>query len=171
MPWYVLYTKSRSEILVAKTLQNRGIETYCPVQQVQRKWSDRVKLIEVPLFRSYCFVNLPEADRAKVFGTPGLVAYLYWLKKPAVVRPCEIELIKNILNDFDHKSLEINSFSPTDRLRVKSGVLMDQEGEVVTIQGKTLTIKLESLSAYITIDMTRNKIEKLSNYQLPVCAH
>lgn len=163
MPWYVLYTKSRSEKLVAKGLREQNIEVYCPLYKTKRKWSDRTKIVEEPLFRSYCFVNLPETDRARVFGTPGVVSYLHWLQKPAVVRPSEIEIIKNMLNDFDHSSLEIHSFSAADRLKIKSGVFIDQEGEVLANQGKTLIIKIESLSIYVSIDLSKNKVEKLPN--------
>ncbi len=163
MPWFVLYTKSRSEKLVANGLQQRGIEVYCPLRKVKRKWSDRVKMVEEPLFRSYCFVNLAEHQRSLVFGAPGVVGYLYWLKKPAVVRQAEIDLIKDMLNDFDHNTLEILDFKTADRLRITSGAFMDQEGDIVSTQGKTLLIRLESLDMCISVDTSKNKVVKLAN--------
>ena len=163
MPWYVLYTKSRSEKLAAKALRQRGVDVYCPLRKVKRQWSDRVKIVEEPLFRSYCFVNVAETGRSVVFGAAGIVGYMHWLKQPAVVRPEEIQLIKDMLNDFDHESLEIHSFATTDRLQITSGAFMGQEGEVVSAQGKTIVVEIKSLSMCITVDLTRNKVEKLNN--------
>ena len=164
MPWFVLYTKSRSEKLVARSLAQRGIEVYCPVRKVRRKWSDRYKIIEEPLFRSYCFVNLADHNRSLVFGAPGVVGYMYWLKKPAIVKPEEINLIRDMLSDFNHESIEIHDFASTDRLRIASGAFMDHEGEVVSIQGKLIVVKLMSLSICVSIDLSRNKVEKLTKY-------
>lgn len=161
MPWFVLYTKSRSEKLVARGLQQRGIEVYCPLRKVRRKWSDRYKIVEEPLFRSYCFVHLEETQRARAFGVPGVVGYLHWLKKPAIVKPQEIDLIRDMLNEFDHTSLEVVRFEATDRLKVASGAFMDQEGEVVSANGKRLLILLDSLSMYVAIDLSKTKVEKL----------
>ncbi|GAB3961753.1 UpxY family transcription antiterminator [Spirosoma harenae] len=167
MPWFVIYTKSKSEKLAAQELRKKGVDVYCPLRKVKRKWSDRTKLIEEPLFRSYCFVNLEESQRHQVYGVPGVVGYLHWLKKPAVVKQKEIDLIRNMLNDFDHENLEILDFNSTDRLRITSGAFLDQEGEVVSTQGKTVFIRLESLNICISVDLTKNKVEKLkkSNYQ------
>lgn len=163
MPWFVLYTKSRSEKLVAKGLLQRNIEVYCPLRKVRRQWSDRIKTVEEPLFRSYCFVHLEDNDRQKVFDVPGVVGYLHWLKKPAIVKQKEIDLIRDMLNDFDHDSLEVLNFEAADRLRISSGAFMYQEGEVVSTQGKQVIVKIDSLSMYISVDISKTKVEKLSS--------
>ena len=67
MNWYVLYTKSRNEKLVAERLKEIGIETYCPVLKKVKQWSDRKKVVEEPLFKSYVFVRLEEHNRKDVF--------------------------------------------------------------------------------------------------------
>lgn len=162
MPWFVIYTKSRSEKLVATELRRRGVDVYCPVRKVKRKWSDRMKLVEEPLFNSYCFVHLEEKERHLVYGVSGVVGYLFWLKKPAIVKQKEIDIIKNMLNDFDHDSISIIDFKQTDRLRITSGVFTGQEGEVISSQGKNVIIRVESLQICISIDASKNKIEKLN---------
>jgi transcriptional antiterminator RfaH len=161
MPWFVLYTKSRSEKLVAGGLRRRGIEVYCPLRKVSRKWSDRTKIVEEPLFKSYCFVHLKEEERHLVFDVPGVVRYLFWLKKPAVVKQKEIDLIKDMLNEFDNDSIEVVSLSASDRIRIDSGAFIDQEAEVVSTQGKTIYVKIESMGLYLSIDTGKNKVKKL----------
>ncbi len=161
MPWFVLYTKSRSEKLVAHALRKKGIEVYCPLRKIEKQWSDRIKMVEEPLFKSYCFVNLNEADRHLVFGVSGVVRYLFWLKKPAIVKQAEIDVIKAMLNDFDHQSIEIVSISVADRIRIDSGILFNREAEVVSTQGKSIVAKIESLGICISIDRSKNKVIKL----------
>ncbi|QDK78682.1 UpxY family transcription antiterminator [Spirosoma sp. KCTC 42546] len=161
MPWFVIYTKSRSEKLAANELRKRGVDVYCPLRKIKRQWSDRVKMVEEPLFRSYCFVNLEENERQAVYGVPGVVGYLHWLQKPAIVKQKEIDLIKDMLNDFDHDALELLDFKTADRLKITSGAFMDQEGEVMSTQGKTIVVKLESLQVYVSVDLNKNKVEKV----------
>ena len=63
--WYALYTKPRWEKKVYRLLSERGMEAYCPLNKVKKKWSDRIKLVEEPLFKSYVFVHTEEEE------TPG----------------------------------------------------------------------------------------------------
>lgn len=160
MPWFVLYTKSRCEKKVATNLQLRGIEVYCPLRKVVRKWSDRDKIVEEPLFRSYCFVRLEESEREKVFGVSGVVRFLFWLNKPAIVRDHEIQLIKNLLNEFDHETIEITSLVISDRVQIQSGVFINQTGYISQVKGHKIVISIDSLRVQITIDPRRNKVVK-----------
>ncbi|TAE28686.1 MAG: UpxY family transcription antiterminator [Cytophagales bacterium] len=155
MPWYVLYTKSRNEKLVAEKLRQRGIEVYCPLHKTRRKWSDRYKIIEEPLFRSYCFVQLADHERNNVFNVSGVVRYLFWQQKPAIVRDAEIEAIKRLLNDFDHACITVDQLKPGDRLTIASGSFTDLSGQVITQQGKTVRIVLDSLQLVVKLDLSQ----------------
>ncbi len=158
MPWFVLYTKSRNEKKVANTLREQGIDVYCPLIRVERKWTDRLQTVETPLFSSYCFVNLEEQERPRVFSVPGIVRYLFWLDKPAVVRDEEIEAIKRMLNEFDNRLIKMDTFSPADRVRISSGAFTDVEGGVITQQGKTLTIFVDSLQMMLNVDLSKTLV-------------
>jgi len=161
MPWFVIYTKSRNEKLVASELRKRGIEVYCPVKKVERKWSDRVKIVEEPLFRSYCFVNLEEKNRYLVFDVPGVVRYLFWLNKPAIVKQKEIDVIKDLLNDFDNESIGVIDLSVSDVIIIDSGAFSSQEAIILSKQGKNIIVRIESLRMSISIDLSKNKIKKV----------
>lgn len=161
MPWFVLYTKSRSEKKVSEGLSKCGVEVYCPVKKVERQWSDRKKVIEEPLFRSYVFVRLHPKDRHIVFNVSGVIRYLYWLGQPAEVRPCEIQAIKDLLNDFCNESIQVNYFEPNDRLCFKSGPFSGQEGDVVFQDGKKIKVYLSSLGVQITVDASENKVVRV----------
>ena len=160
MPWFVLYTKPRNEKLVAERLRGIEIEVYCPLVKKERKWTDRTKVVEEPLFRSYCFVNVADHDRDRVFAVPGIVRYLFWLKKPAVVRDVEIETIKLMLNEVDHNLIVVESFSPGDRLTVGSGSFIDVTGSVIRQDGKIVSIQLDSLQVVVKVDISRTVVLK-----------
>lgn len=69
-----------------------------------------------------------------------------------------------MLNDFEHDALEVIDFKPADRLKITSGVFMDQEGEMVSQQGKTIVVQLESMGLCISIDSSKTKIEKVGAF-------
>ena len=58
--WHVLYTKPRNEKKVAERLSGAGDTVYCPLQKVRRQWSDRLKVIEEPLFKGYAFIHIED---------------------------------------------------------------------------------------------------------------
>lgn len=160
MNWYVIYTKSRYEKAVAEKLVLSGIEVYCPVLKIKKKWSDRWKWIEQPLFSSYCFVYLNEIERDKVFFVPGVVRYLYFCGKPAIVQKEEIYQLKNWLNKYRHESIKTTGFQAKDKVILKSGALMNYKADVVSNSGNYICLFLESLGVQIKVDLRKNIVEQ-----------
>lgn len=150
--WFVVYTKPRQEKKVAIELAKIGIEAYCPVKVIERQWSDRKKKVETPLFTSYCFVHIKDQERNKVFQVAGVLKYLFWLKKPAIVRDEEIAEIKRWLNEYDNKQISVKQFQNYDRVIIKSGLLIDKKATVLKQNRNQLMLQLESLgfSLYVS---------------------
>lgn len=161
MNWHVLYTKSRNEKAVAEKLASSGFEVYCPLLKTKKQWSDRWKWVEEPLFRSYCFVCISESERENVFKIPGLVRYLYFCGKPAIVRQEEIDVLKNWLDQYSHDSIISTQYHPQDKVLLKSGVLMDQSAEVLKSSGNYITLRLEGIGMEIKVDLRKNLVEKV----------
>ena len=124
MPWFVIYTKSRNEKKVAELLQKNGVETFCPLVKLKKNWSDRKKIVETPLFNSYVFVNLSEKDRNVVFNVPGVIRFVFWLNKPAVVRNCEIESLKAMLSE-TMDSFSIENYQIGDTIKFQKVLLKE----------------------------------------------
>jgi transcription antitermination factor NusG len=74
--WYVIYTRPRWEKKVYGLLLEKGVESYCPLNKVQKKWSDRLKWVEEPLFKSYVFVKVNGEEMPKVRLVDGVVNYV-----------------------------------------------------------------------------------------------
>lgn len=150
MNWYVLYTKPRWERKTAGELEKLGIEVYCPMITTVRQWSDRKKKVTSPLFTSYIFVRLKEKDRNQVFAATGVVRYLFWLNKPAIVRDEEIETIERWLNNDEFEDVEVRSFQPGEHVEIQSGPMKGQKGIVKEVRRKEIRLVLESLGFVVT---------------------
>ena len=158
--WYVVYTKPRHEKKAAEMLQSMGIEAYCPLKTQIKQWSDRKKIVEVPLFNSYLFVNITEPNRAAVFAVSSVVRYIYWCGTPAIVRNQEIEEIKRWLNDFDHNELMVDVYKADQKVRILSGSFINQEAKIVKQQGKHLVMTLEGLGLVLRVKLDHLMLEK-----------
>ncbi|WBL22063.1 UpxY family transcription antiterminator [Zunongwangia sp. HRR-M8] len=153
MSWYVVITKPKSEIRVAKALKEMGIEVFCPVIEEVRQWSDRKKKFTVPLFRTYIFVNLLEKDRSVVFDVPGVVKYLFWLGKPAKVRKNEIEMIKEWLGNETVHNIRVSQYKPGENFKIKKGAFKDKTAFVQELNKTKLKLVLPDLGIFLTADI------------------
>lgn len=157
--WYVVYTRPRWEKKVADLLERRKIESYCPLNKVQRQWSDRKKTVDEPLFTSYVFVRLDETEFGQVKGIDGVINFVYWLGKPAGVREEEIATIREFLTDYRDVKLEKTVVSVHDAIRIVGGPLMTQKGSIVSIKNKTVKVILPSLGYMMYADVDTAHIE------------
>ena len=159
--WLVLYTKPRNEKNVADRLENNGFTVYCPLKKVEKQWSDRVKVIEEPLFSSYIFIKISDTDREKVFSFPGVVRYLFWLGKPAIVREEEISELKSFMNDHATHPLELSQLNANDVVKIKSGPFMGQNGLIEKVSTTKAILYLENLQCKITVNLSQTHLQKV----------
>ena len=159
--WYVIYTKSRQEKKVAELLMKRGYEVYCPVVKIKKAWSDRIKTVEEPLLKSYCFVKCTDVERTDVRYVPGVVRFLYWLGKPAVVKQNIITELQTNLSNYSADSIHIERITKGEELIVKTGSFVNQIGKAIEVKGKKIVMLLDQLGIKITIDTTQNRVEKV----------
>ena len=155
MSWFVLYIKSRNEIKVTEQLQQLGIEAYCPLVTQVRQWSDRKKKVTVPLIPSYVFVQLEEKERELVFQVSGVVRYLFWLGKPAIVRDAEIEILQQWLQS-DLEDAQVSSVQPGDKMTITKGPFKGKEGIVQEASKNRLQLIVLALNLKITL--TKQKV-------------
>lgn len=161
--WYAVYTHPRWEKKVHKLLTEAGIESYCPLNTTIRKWSDRLKKVEEPLFKSYVFVHLLTSELQAVRNTPGVVNFVYWLHKPAIIRDQEIEDIKRFLGEYDQ--VEVirmdGPIRPGNRLRITSGLLMEKEATAIKVHGRTVEVLIESIGFKLVATIDKKRLEKV----------
>ncbi|MBP0903729.1 UpxY family transcription antiterminator [Mariniflexile gromovii] len=153
MSWFVLCVKAQQEKKVADVLRKMNVEVYCPMIQETKVWSDRKKVVETPLFKSYVFVKLEEKYRGIVFGAPGVIRYLFYLGKPAVVRDEEIWNIKKWIAD-DGKDLDkLSQLIPGSEIVVQNGLLKDHKGVVYWINKNNVAFLLKEMGVVAQVKL------------------
>ena len=148
--WYAVYTKSRWEKKVHRLLQEQQVESYCPLNKVHRKWSDRIKVVQEPLFKSYVFVRITEADKTSIRMINGVVNFVYWLGKPAIIKDREIETIKRFLIEYEDVEVLAVALEPDTRVRIRDGVFMDKEGIVTKVMRNKVQVMINSIGYVLT---------------------
>jgi transcription antitermination factor NusG len=157
--WYAVYTKPRWEKKVARLLDEKGVEAYCPLNKVYRQWSDRRKLVQEPLFKGYVFIHLEDDNKRDVKKIDGILNFVYWNGKPAVVRDEEIETIRKFLSEFSDIEVEDLKLSVTTPVRIKHGVLMNYQGIVVEVIGNKAKVKIESMGLQLSAIFEKKNLE------------
>lgn len=157
--WLVIYTRPRWEKKVDQTLKEKGIESYCPLRQEYRQWADRKKLVEIPLFISYLFVRVNAREQSLALYALGVINYVYFMGKPAVVSNYVIEQLK--LNLYEYKDIEVvglQGLSIGDRVKIKDGLFTDQCGKVLKLQGKNVLMLLDQIDCAIVTRVERKNL-------------
>lgn len=164
--WYAVYTKPRCEKKVADLLTKKGIENYCPLNRVEKQWSDRKKIILEPLFTLYVFVRIDPTEQLSVRQTFGILNFVYWLSKPAIIKNEEIEIIKRFLNDHTRVTLEKVSVNVNDMVRIVTGPFMEQEGQVMSVKSKTVKIMLPTLGYWMHAEIETANVKVIQENKL-----
>ena len=97
LPWYALRIRSNFEKATSQILQQKGYEAFLPAYQVRTRWSDRIKMVERPLFPGYLFCRFHERARLPILVTPGVVSVVGMGKIPVPVPEEEVEAVAALL--------------------------------------------------------------------------
>ncbi len=155
--WHVVYTKPRWEKKVHQLFLDKEYESYCPLQIVEKQWTDRVKKIEQPLFTSYVFIKAPIEELAKIRYINGVVNFVYWLGKPAEVKDAEIVIIKEFLESNKKNTFEVTALKIDDKIKITGGAFKDKIGVVKKILKNKSILFIESLGIQITVSIKKTK--------------
>lgn len=159
--WYAIRTRSRHEKMVFEQLQNQGIESFLPTVKRIRKWSDRRKEVELPLFSGYAFarVSLASSDRLRVLQTNGVAGFVGVQGRGVPIPDSQIEDVKTLLvNDVpfkDHPFLHVGQ-----RVRIRGGALDGIEGILAAAKSdRSLVISVEPIHRSLSICIDGYNVE------------
>jgi transcriptional antiterminator RfaH len=158
--WYAVYTRSRFEKRLMQLLADKGIEAYVPLRKVMRQWSDRKRLIEEPMIRSYCFVRVGAKEYYEVLNTPGAVRYVWFSGKPATIPDRQIDMLKAISGSGLEVECLPDTFRPGVRVTVNAGPLKGLSGELVNISSKKrVIIRIDQIGQVLTLSISPLLVE------------
>ena len=95
--WFALLVKPRHEKAVAAALRSKHFEEFLPLRSVRRKWSDRFKVVEVPLLAGYAFCRFEPCDKVRILRTPGVRKVVGWGATPVPVEETEIQALQTVM--------------------------------------------------------------------------
>lgn len=156
--WYAVYTKPRWEKKVYSLLTEKGKEAYCPLNRVRKKWSDRVKWVDEPLFKSYVFVKIAESEMTRVRMVNGVVNFVYWLGKPAIVKDREIEIIRKFLNDYIDVSAEPLDLHAEAKVIIQCGAFMGKKATVIKVINNRVRVNIESIGFSLVATINKSNL-------------
>jgi transcription antitermination factor NusG len=157
--WFALQVRPRYEKIVASVLRAKGYEAFLPLTVARRRWSDRTKALEVPLFPGYLFCRLDPLVRLPILLTPGVLSIVGVGKNPVPVEASEIEAVQAIVES----GIGVEAWpwlEAGQRVRIEQGPLTGLEGILVDFKNSrrlvvSVTLLQRSVSAEIERDWVR----------------
>ncbi len=161
--WFALTVKHQHERSVAGALASHGVDTFVPLYCARRRWSDRVKELDAPLFPGYVFGRFGDGDRVRVLRTPGVGRIVGFGGSPAPIQAGELAAIRAALA----AKLPIGPWpypKPGDRVRIESGPLRGVEGTLLREKDALrLVLNVELLQRSVAVEVPAEAISPLRN--------
>jgi len=154
LPWFALQVRSRHEAYVADCLQGKGYEWFLPQYKCRKRWSDRIREVETPLFPGYLFCRFDPQNRLPILKTPGVMQIMGCHRSPLPVDDSEISAIQTLVASgipngpwpFLHTG---------DAVQIQCGPLRGLQGILVGFKGNyrlILSVTLLQRSVAVEID-------------------
>lgn len=157
LPWYALRIRSNQEKVVSSILETKGFERYLPLYRAKRRWSDRVKELELPLFPGYLFCRLDMNDAAvPVITTPGVIAITGTGKIPVPIPEEEIEAVRTVIRS-GLAVMPWPGLTAGSRVLIEHGPLMGVEGIAVDVEDQCrLVVSIHLLRRSLSVEIDRS---------------
>jgi transcription antitermination factor NusG len=154
LPWFALQVRARQETSVADQLKGQGYERFLPFYKLRKRWSDRIKEFDAPLFPGYLFCRFNPHNRLPILKTPGVIQVVGFNNIPAAVDEAEIASIQRLVSSgIQHQPCGFLTVG--DRVRISAGPLLGLEGILTGIKGNhrlVLSVSLLQRSVAVEID-------------------
>ena len=159
--WYAVYTCANHEKQVAKQFLERNIEHFLPVYDTVRRWADRKKRIQLPLFDGYIFVRIGLRDRVDVLRVPSVVKLVGFNGQPAMLSTQEIDFLRNTL--LPQLRAEPHPYLKIGRtVRIVRGALQGAEGVLIRKKkANRVVVSIDLLARAASVEVETADIERI----------
>jgi transcription antitermination factor NusG len=163
--WYVVKTNPRAEKKVFERISALGIKAYLPLTTSIRQWSDRKKKIELPLISSTVFVFCSEKDFAKIYTVSGFHSFLYFLRKPAVVKEYEINNLRILLKEnVQLENIDSGHFEAGDKVEVIRGPFLGLIATSIEAdRSHKLIVEIEGMEQKFVVHVPKSFVRKIKS--------
>ncbi|NQU28036.1 MAG: UpxY family transcription antiterminator [Candidatus Marinimicrobia bacterium] len=156
-----MYTKSRHEKTAYDQLAQKNIEAYLPLIRTKRRWSDRTKWVDIPLFRSYLFVKIELKNHLYVLQTIGVHHVIKFNQEVAIISDEQIQSIKLMIEGgYDPQSVDY--FVVGDEAEIAAGPMKGIRGIVSRIAGEDkFVLKIDAIQHAISVHIERGFLKAI----------
>lgn len=163
--WFAFRVKPQHEKAVLHALRMRGMEPYLPLYRTKRRWSDRVKEVELPLFGGYLFCRMEMSERALVLSVPGVRAVVGFGSVPAVIPDAQIQVVRQI----ETAGLALMPWpflEAGQRVQIQGGPLHGMEGTLAeSPESWKVVVNVELLHRGVGVEVERDQVVPLQTGQ------
>lgn len=160
-PWYALRVKPKFERTVACALAAKGMASFLPLYKERRRWSDRIKLVELPLFAGYVFCSLDVRQRLPVLQTPGVLHFVSFNGEPTPVDREEIRALQTAASS-GAALAPWPYLREGQRVEVARGPMRGLQGILLRIRDEfRLVISVTLLQRSVAVEIDREAIRPL----------
>jgi transcription antitermination factor NusG len=160
--WYAIRLRSKCEQLATGALQSKGFSTILPLYRVRRRWSDRVKEMDLPLFPGYTFCQFDPLHKLPILTTPGVISIVGFCDGPIPVEDSEIAAVQTMMKS--GLALGPWPFLKEGQLvTVAHGALQGLEGLILDTKGKhRLIVSVSLLQRSVSVEIDRDCVIPLA---------
>jgi transcription antitermination factor NusG len=161
--WFAIYTNYKSEKIVAKRLQKKGIQCYLPIQKLNRYYVRKVKQVELPLINCYLFVKITRKEYVRVLETQGVVKFVHFSRNLLSIPEAEINILQRVVGEVQELSAEPIGFYPGAEVEVIGGQLTGLRGTLLEKKNdKNFVIELNKLGYALVMQINPAMLELVS---------
>ncbi len=160
--WFAVHTKFKSEKVVQRLLNQKGIDNYLPLQKWTRRYGRRITQVEIPLISCYIFVNITKKNYVPVLETEYVVGFVRFSKDLISVPEAEISLLQRIVGGGLDVFVEKSTFYQGDEVEIAYGNLTGLKGKLISVEGKNrVLVELDQLGYTLQISVEKEMVVKL----------
>lgn len=161
-PWFALQVRAKREPGVAEFLRGRGYEPFLPFSRIRKAWSDRVKVLDAPLFPGYLFCRVNIQDRLPILSAPGVIRIVGYGRSPMPVDDCEINAIHAIVAS-GLANQPWPYLKAGDPVQIKSGPLQGLRGILLRVKGShRLIVSVTLVQRSVAVEIDSAYVKSLS---------
>jgi transcription antitermination factor NusG len=165
--WYAIRARTKFERFVAESLIGKGYEVYLPLYRSRRRWSDRIKELDLVLFPGYLFCRFDVNNRLPILKTPSVVSIIGKGKEPIPISQSEIEAIRTIVSS-GLPVLPWPQLAVGSRVLIEQGPLQGVEGVALDVKKKfRLFVSVSLLQRSVSVEIDRDWVRPLSTFIPP----
>ncbi|MCW5977882.1 MAG: UpxY family transcription antiterminator [Bryobacteraceae bacterium] len=158
-PWFAVRVRSNYEKTTSNYLQQKGYEEFTPLYKARKRWSDRIREVELPLFPGYVFCRFDPKKRLPILQTPGVVSVVGFGYEPAPVDPLEITHLQHIVSN-GRNTVPWPYLKAGQKVRVTAGALYGLEGILLDLRNKSrIIVSVTLLQRSVAAEIDRADIE------------